>query len=191
MAFVEKVLERNSNVSLRPDGVNTYVTITDEVIQFTRMAPTCCFPLAWESRIVSITNGPSLPGSGSTPMAFGDIVNSQAGSGIMTITNAYTGQVRTLEFHDPAHPVVSDSNITPLTSVTCLSGFVWRRAYRRVAAQDYDFVVLLKRPICRSKGRTRWGRAERRATEAACPALYFVRPIRRTMYALLRQMPHR
>jgi hypothetical protein len=98
-------------------GTNKYVTVTGEEINFT---------ISPDSRIVSIRNGPTFPQD--TPMAFGDIVESDAGSGVATITNRYTGEVLILDFHDPAHPFTSYSAVQPYTNMSCLPGFVLRQA---------------------------------------------------------------
>jgi hypothetical protein len=114
--FVTMVLQQNQNRTYNLVGTNTYVTITGEELQFT-IAP---------SRIVSIKNGPTLPQD--APMAFGDMVSSKAQSGVITITNGYTGEALTLDFHDPGHPVTSISAVPLFTNTTCLPGFVSRQA---------------------------------------------------------------
>jgi hypothetical protein len=126
--FVQHVLQQNQNSTFNASGLNTYVAMTGEIIQFTTSIAigNQVLPI---SQIVNIANGPALPTGGPTPMAFGGIVSSQAGSGVITITNPYTGQVRTLDYHDlSVHPVVTVSTIPPFTHFTCLQGFVWRSA---------------------------------------------------------------
>jgi hypothetical protein len=117
-SFVSLVLRQNQKRSHNRIGINKYITFTGDEIEFT---------ISPRSEIVSI-NGATLPGS-SRSMAFGDIVDSEAQSGVMTITDGYTGQALTLDYHDPsARPVPHLSPVPPFTSATCLRGFVWRHA---------------------------------------------------------------
>jgi hypothetical protein len=102
------MLQNNSTRTFTSAGENVYVTITGQEIHFT---------ITPQSKIVSILNGPVTGANGTvdsagnvTPgnsgkMALGDIMSSDSGSGIVTITNGYMGQQLVLDDHDPMNPV--------------------------------------------------------------------------------------
>jgi hypothetical protein len=97
---------------------NVYVTITGQEIEF---------ELAPDSQILNIVNGPA-PVQSTTDFATGSVIQSSGTSGLITITNPYTGEQLTLDDSDPFNPKEYSSTISSYGRDTCLTGFVWRLA---------------------------------------------------------------
>lgn len=117
-AFRQGVVARNGGRSFSDQGRNVYVTTTGEEVTFA---------LRPDSQILGIVNGPA-PAQSSTDMATGTIMQSLGASGLITITNWYTGQQLVLDGRDASNPLESVETVTPYASDTCLPGFVWRQA---------------------------------------------------------------
>ncbi len=117
--FVQHVLAANDKREYHAFAKsNTYVTITGQEIGF---------ELAPDSRILDIKNGPA-PVQSTSDFATGTIIQSSGTSGLVTITNPYTGEKLTLDDSNPSNPVRSTSTIPAYARDTCLVGFVWRMA---------------------------------------------------------------
>jgi hypothetical protein len=120
------VLARNGNRTFSSFGTNVYVTTIGQVITF-EVAP--------DSRVVDIGNGPK-PAQSTTDMAVGNVLQSKGRSGLVTITNPYTGVQLILDDTDAFNPVQTITSIPGYSSDTCLVGFVWR------GARDNDHVCV-------------------------------------------------
>jgi hypothetical protein len=97
---------------------NVYTTVTGERITF---------QLLHDSRVLGIENGPPLSES-TTKFATGSIINSTGATGLVTITNPYTGDQLILDHRDTTNPVQTLVHVLSLTADSCLPGFVWRGA---------------------------------------------------------------
>jgi hypothetical protein len=113
------VLARNGNRTFSSFGTaNVYVTTIGQEITF---------ELAPDSRVIRIANGPALAQS-TTDLATGTIIKSSDTSGLMKITNPFTGVELTMDDRDPLNPIQSLGHVPAFTQDTCLPGFVWREA---------------------------------------------------------------
>lgn len=112
------MLARNGKRKFSSFKKNVYVTTTGQEITFV---------IAPDSRVLNIGNGPA-PAQSTTDFATGTILQSSGTSGLVTITNPFTGMQITLDDRDPLNPVQTTGAGPGYVQDTCLIGFVWREA---------------------------------------------------------------